>query len=90
MCIRDRVNEVLLIDVGSGDNALMAQGPSGSWGSIGSINYQYSRCKPMLEKLKRGDFSVVTPNLRELEVGGQRVGLVMRPGLPDVGCKAIK
>ena len=86
----DGVNEVLLIDVGSGDNALMAQGPDGSWGSIGSINYQYSRCKPMLEKLKSGDFSVVVPNLRELEVGGQRVGLVMRPVPPDAACKAIK
>jgi hypothetical protein len=81
---------VLLIDVNSGDNALMSQGPDGSWRLIGSINYQYSRCKPLLEKLKSGDFSVVAPSLRELEVGGQRVGLVMRPVPPDAGCKAIK
>ena len=86
----DGVNEVLLIDINNGDNALMSQGADGSWSSIGSINYQYSRCKPLLEKLKSGDFSVAVPTLRELEVGGQRVGLVMRPGLPDVGCKAIK
>ena len=86
----DGVDEVLLIDVSDGDNALMAQGPDGSWRLIGTINYQYSRCKPLLEKLKSGDFSVVAPNLRELEVGGQRVGLVLRPALPDAGCKAIK
>lgn len=86
----DGVDEVLLIDGNGGDNALMAQGPDGSWRSIGSIDYQYSRCKPLVEKLRSGDFSVVAPTVRELEVGGQRVGMVMHPAPRDGGCKAIR
>lgn len=86
----DGANEVLLIDMAGGDNALMAQGPDGSWGSIGSLNYQYSRCKPLLDKLKSGEFSVVAPKVKELEVGGQRVGVRMRPELSQAGCKDIK
>jgi hypothetical protein len=86
----DGVDEVLLIDVASGDNALMAQRPDGSWGLIGTINYQYSHCKPLLEKLKAGTFSVVESKVRELEVAGQRVGLIMLPVSPEAGCKAIK
>lgn len=86
----DGVNEVLLIDIDSGDNALMSQNADGSWGSMGSINYEYSRCKPLLEKLKSGDFSVVAPSVRELAVGGQRVAVLLRPGLSQASCKAIK
>ena len=86
----DGADEVLLIDMNSGDNALMSQSPDGSWGSIGSINYAYARCQPLLDKLKSGDFSVVAPRVRELDVGGQRVPVLVRPELSHASCKAIE
>jgi len=86
----DGVDDVLLINGSSGDNALMTQDAEGKWGSAGSINYKYSRCQPLLEKLKSGDFSVVAPKVRELDIGGQRIGVMMDPVIPEGGCRPVK
>ncbi|USX16417.1 DUF4153 domain-containing protein [Oxalobacteraceae bacterium OTU3CAMAD1] len=86
----DGLDDVLLINSSSGNNALMAQDAEGKWGSVGSISYKISRCQPLIEKLKSGDFRVIAPKMRELEIGGQRVGVNMEPVLPDGGCRPVK
>ncbi|SEN24171.1 protein of unknown function [Duganella sp. CF517] len=86
----DGVDDVLLINSSSGNNALMTQDAEGKWRSIGSISYKISRCHPLIDKLKQGDFSIVPPKVRELDIGGHRVAVTMNPDLPETGCGPVK
>nr|WP_315392049.1 DUF4153 domain-containing protein [uncultured Duganella sp.] len=86
----DGADEVLLIDIENGSNAVMARRPDGAWARTAVINYPYSRCPALREKLKKGQFSVVVPKMKELEVGGQRIGLTAPPSMSGAGCEAIK
>ncbi len=70
--------EVLLVSSTPGNEALlMMEKPDGSWQAYGRINTNLLRCKPLREKLRAGDFQLVTPQLKELEIGGKRLPLTL-------------
>lgn len=70
----DGRQEVLLI---SNDpratSVLLAEKEEGGWYARGQIPGDTLRCKPLREKLQAGEFALVPPKVRELEVDGQRV-----------------
>lgn len=82
--------DILLLDVFS-VGTLMTEAPDGTWRMAGTMDHRYSACKPLVERLKSGTFSVVAPHLQDLEVDGQRIEFdhgVLQSGAD--GCKAIK
>jgi hypothetical protein len=83
--------EVLLIEkqqVGGGQ--VFAEGAAGSWTVVANIAYRDINCKPLVEKLRKGDFTLVAPRFKELQVGGRRVELdaVFQP--EEEACDKIK
>lgn len=70
----DGRQEVLLI---SNDpratSVLLAEKEDGGWYARGQIPGDTLRCRPLREKLQAGEFALVPPKVRELEVDGQRV-----------------
>jgi hypothetical protein len=84
----DSVQEILLF----GDEmppALYARQKAGGWDLMGRLPYLTSHCKPLLEKLKAGDYKLAAPRMRELEVGGQRIAVESR-GFDLEVCSGIK
>ncbi|TFW18509.1 DUF4153 domain-containing protein [Duganella callida] len=82
--------EVLLIDTPQpGSGQLFAEGAMGGWAVIGTIGYENTACKPLLEKLRRGEFTLAAPRLKELEAGGRRIPF-KPPFAPNEECDQIK
>ncbi|MGK5023835.1 DUF4153 domain-containing protein [Janthinobacterium sp. RB2R34] len=74
----DGRQEVLLI---SNDpratSVLLAEKEEGGWYARGQIPGNILRCKRLREKLQAGEFALVPPTVRELEVDGQRVPMTL-------------
>jgi hypothetical protein len=53
-------------------------------------SYRDINCKPLVEKLRKGEFTLVAPRFKELHVGGRRVELdaVFQP--EEEACDKIK
>lgn len=70
----DGKDEVLLI---SNDpravSVLLAEKEGGGWYARGQVPANVLRCKPLRDKLQAGQFQLVPPAVRELEVDGLRV-----------------
>jgi hypothetical protein len=69
----DSRQEILLFGAPDTAPAVFARQPAGGWGLVGRLPYVTTFCKPLQDKLKAGDFKLVMPRVRELEVGGQRI-----------------
>jgi len=68
--------EVLLIEkLHPGGGQLFAEGGDGGWTVVANMAYRDISCKPLVEKLRKGEFTLVTPRFKELNVGGRRVEL---------------
>ncbi|RZT09567.1 protein of unknown function [Duganella sp. CF402] len=72
----DDKQEVLLLEK---DRALAgylyAERSAGKWAVAATLSYLDTSCAPLMEKLRKGEFSLVAPRFKELEVGGRRVRL---------------
>ena len=85
----DGTQEILLFGAPDVAPTVVARQPAGGWVLIGRLPYVTTFCKPLQDKLKAGDFRLVAPRIRELEVGGQRI--VVEPLDADAEiCAGIK
>lgn len=84
--------EVLLLEAQPlrGEGIVFAQGTDGNWSVIATMGYRHSSCLPLLEKLRQGEFKVVEPRLKELEVGGRRVEFIPKFRPQQDSCDALK
>lgn len=81
--------EVLLVESPRGGSAVFSEGDDGGWTVIARMAYRQTVCQPLVDKLRQGDYRPVAPRLKELEVGGERVGF--EPVLPEGGnCEKFK
>ncbi|MYM66536.1 DUF4153 domain-containing protein [Pseudoduganella sp. FT55W] len=82
--------EVLLLEKEHGNAGyLYAEAGEGKWSVAASVSYRETACKPLVEKLRKGEFSFVTPRFKELDVGGRRVAFD-NANLPVPECGTIK
>jgi hypothetical protein len=66
--------EVLLVENHNGRSGqLYALDDAGNWSAVALMSYRDTTCESMVEKLRKGEFSVVAPRFKELDVGGRRV-----------------
>ncbi|MBJ7312338.1 DUF4153 domain-containing protein [Rugamonas sp. CCM 8940] len=69
--------------------ALLGRGADGKWTLLGSLPQDASGCEPLRRKLLAGEFEVVAPRVRDLQVGGVRVEITPRETPPVTMCKAL-
>jgi hypothetical protein len=68
--------DVLLVETQrSGRGQLFVEGSDGLWAAAASMRYRDTACQPLLDKLRKGDFTLSAPRFKELDLGGRRVVL---------------
>ena len=73
--------EVLLLEQKNAFGArLYAEDGDAGWRVAATLSYRDAACKPLVEKLRKGEFTLAAPRFRELDIDGQRVEL--KPELP--------
>jgi hypothetical protein len=82
--------EVLLVALpGGGAGTLFGEDDHGNWAVLGHLSYRFAGCRQLDEKLRSGAYTVAAPRLKELDIGGQRIGIT--PVVPDEApCAALK
>lgn len=84
----DGQQEVLIFDEHNSVPMLLARQSAGEWSIQGTLPYGLGRCKPLLDKLKAGDFKLVPSRVRDLEVGGRHIAILPRDAASDI-CGAL-
>lgn len=72
-----------------GQAALFAQAPDASWRLTALLPHDFARCALFRDKLRTGEFSLVAPELKDLEIAGRRI----RPSPVDnqrSNCETVK
>ncbi len=83
--------EVLLIErQHAGGGQVFAESADGSWKVAANLAYSDISCKPLVEKLRKGEFTLATPRFKELQVGGRRVELNQTVAPEDKACDKIR
>jgi hypothetical protein len=87
----DGKQQVLLLDKPNniGNGRLFAQGADGNWAAVAFMGYSDTACKPLMEKLRKGEFTITEPPYKDLNVGGRRVKFEPVDG-PEQECSQIK
>ena len=86
----DGKSEILLIEIkGRVGSAILAENESGHWSRIGALPYGLANCARLREKLRSGEFKVIEPNIRDLEVGGYRIEVQDVEVDPNAACAAL-
>jgi hypothetical protein len=85
----DRQPEVLLFAESDMSPVLLVRQAGGGWAVGGMLPFGLARCQPLLDKLKAGDFKLEPSRMKELVVGGQRIGIRRRYEGLD-GCTGSK
>ncbi|MQA39299.1 DUF4153 domain-containing protein [Rugamonas aquatica] len=81
--------EVLLFNTGPYTTpSLYAEQADGKWKAVGHLDADESLCQPLIDKLKAGQYTLVAPRMKALEVAGQVLQFQSEFG-PD-NCKLIK
>lgn len=60
-------------DADGAQAALFAQAPDARWQMIATLPYDFSRCAPFRDKLQAGEFGLVSPTLKDLQIAGRRI-----------------
>lgn len=82
----DGRQDVLLVGQTRADGAALLAERGGSWKVIARPPLQLAGCSSLQERLRAGEFSLATPGLRDIDIGGQRIALAPAdPAPPD--CK---
>jgi hypothetical protein len=71
----DGQQDVLLVGQTRGEGAVLLALRNGAWRIVAGAPVQLAGCGAVLERLKAGDFSLVQPRWRDIEIGGQRISL---------------
>ncbi|MTV39660.1 DUF4153 domain-containing protein [Duganella radicis] len=83
--------EVLLIEkLHAGGGQVFAEGSDGAWTVVANMAYRDMSCKPLVDKLRKGEFTLVTPRFKELDIGGRRVELTATFQHDAAACDNIK
>ena len=87
----DGQQQVLLLDKPNniGNGRLFALGADGNWSVAAFMGFQDTACKPMMEKLRKGEFTVAEPPYKDLNIGGRRVKFELVAG-PEAECSKLK
>lgn len=91
----DGMAEILLMgQEPSGAAVLFMQGADASWELAGTLPAQLASCPSLRAQLQAGAYRLLTPRLKELEIGGQRLRLrdaqSMALNCPDANAQAKK
>lgn len=81
----DGKRDILLVNQYYGGGYLYEEQPDGKWLLAARLDIG---CRPMLDALRAGRYTLVEPNLKALVVGGLQIQF--EPVYPDENCKAIK
>lgn len=81
----DGKQDVLLIDSGYSVGALYSQQPAGEWEMVARLNG--TTCKPLLDEILAGRYTLSAPRLKALEVKGLQ--LQFEPVLKESDCKPL-
>lgn len=72
----DSKPEVLLLEQNNAFGArLYAEDSDARWSVAATLSYRDAACQPLVEKLRKGEFTLAAPRFKELDIGGQRVEL---------------
>lgn len=81
--------EILLVNVDSySEPALIKERADGRWVVAGHLDMNVSKCEPLMEKLMTGQYTLVAPRMKALQVGGQVLQFQSEFDTGD--CKPIK
>jgi hypothetical protein len=88
----DGKKEILLVDMPDADyGRLYAEGADGNWTMSATLAHGLTHCKPLMEKLRKGDFTLVEPRMKDLGVNGLQFSFSPVPApLMEDGCERIK
>jgi len=79
----DARDEVLVVGEASFIGAvLLSENKGGRWEVLARLPYDVAGCEPLLQKLRAGEFALVPPRMREIEVGGMRLAVQREASLP--------
>ena len=56
--------------------ALFSQGQDGRWHLTAMLPHDFARCAPFRDKLRAGEFALVPPTLKDLDIAGRRIRFV--------------
>jgi len=87
----DGKQQVVLLDKPNnvGDGRLFVLGADGSWSVAAFMGFQDAACKPLMEKLRKGEFTITEPLYKDLNIGGRRVKFEPVAG-PEEECSKLK
>lgn len=85
----DNKAELLLIDQENPARqaTLFAQEPDASWSVAATLPGDFAKCALFREKLQQGDYTLVAPRMKELEIAGTRIRL-NAGSTPKTNCPA--
>lgn len=66
--------------------ALMAENADGGWSKLGELPRELSGCQSLRKKLIAGEYQLVTPRMKDLELGGHRFEIQRQPAVREVKC----
>jgi hypothetical protein len=87
----DTQPELLLVDhqPASGQAVLFTQKPGASWQVTATLAGHLATCAAVREKLQHGDYQLVTPRRKELEIAGMRIQLEDARTEPPIRCESL-
>ncbi len=69
--------------------ALFAQGPDARWHLLAMLPHDFANCVLFREKLRAGEFTLVPPTLKDLEIAGRRIRFAPVDD-PGANCPRVK
>jgi hypothetical protein len=77
--------EIMLIESQGHNSGMLYSESAGGWSVVARLGYQYVRCKSLMEQLKKGEFSLVEPRMKALQVSGVQLQFI--PESNEGDCK---
>lgn len=71
----DGRQDVLLVGIAREDGAALLAERGGAWHVVARPPLQLAGCSALQERLRAGDFTLVAPRWRDIEIAGQRIAL---------------
>lgn len=85
----DGRQDVLLVGESREDGVALVAERDGRWQVIARPPQQLAGCAALQDRLRAGDFALVAPRLREIDIGGQRIALAPAD-VPRLDCSASR
>ena len=87
----DNKDELLLIEQGgtSARAIVFSQAPDAHWAIAATLSYDFAKCSLLREKLQLGDYKLIAPRQKDLEIAGRRIKLNANND-PQASCESTK